>query len=97
MSHLQSSVCGNLCAALISCLLDAAMLLILWFASPWCEFDGLSRNLFSVQFLVKAFCQYSWLLLCCFGDCPLRVMLMFGSVIVKSVPNLQLGKYHCLL
>ena len=56
MSHLQSSVCGNLCAALISCLLDAAMLLILWFVSPWCEFDGLSRNLFSVQFLVKALC-----------------------------------------
>ena len=80
MPHLQSSVCGTLCAALISCLLDTAMLLILWFVSPCCEFDGLSRNLFSVQFLVKAFRQHSWSLLCSFGECLLRVMLMFGSL-----------------
>lgn len=48
-------LCGKLCAALISCLLDAAMLLILWFVAPWCESNGLSRHLFSVQFLVKVF------------------------------------------
>lgn len=45
----RKSICGKLCAALISCLLDAAMLQILWFVSPWCEVWWLVKeSVFSV-------------------------------------------------